>query len=123
MSFLKWSALSRIFFSHSHLEAQLKDHLLWGTSQDRTPLSAVFLLIPLLKHSIFRVTGQVVVKDPGLRYRQMRVQTLVLGLTSLLVAAHANEHTGTMVSTANIACAFMGLTVKGMSQIVEPINV
>lgn len=35
-----------------------------------------------------------VVNDPGLRYRQIRVQTLALGLTSLSVAACINEHSG-----------------------------
>lgn len=59
-----------------------------------------------------------VVKDPGLGYGQISVQTLVLGLASLSVAARVNEHTGTMVSTTNMACAFMGLTVKGVSQII-----
>lgn len=77
----------------------------------------------LLKHSIFRDPRQVVVKDPGLGYRQIRVQILALGLTSLSVAAHVNEHMGPMVSTTNMACAFMGLTVKGVSQIVESSNV
>lgn len=96
MSFFGWLPLPRIFFSCSHLEAQLKDRLLWGISQD--PPNAVFLFIPLLKHSIFRETRQVVVKDLGLGYRQIRVQTLALGLTSLSIAAHINESTGTMVS-------------------------
>lgn len=63
------------------------------------------------------------VQDPGFGYRQIRVQILALGFTNLSGTAHVNEHIGTMVSVTTMAYAFVGLTVKGVSQIVEPSNV